>query len=355
MEKVEVIQPIKTILDGLNYAIWSQEMSSFLKGKRLWRIVSGSIAKPSKEKDEDDNTYWERLEDWDSKNHQILTWIRNTSIPSIRLQIARFETAKAVWELLSTRYSTTNVVHQYQLHEALHSMKQASGQSINEFLSQMQALWDQLALSEPSFENTKDAEIFFKYRDNLRVMQFLMALTHSYEPVRASILHRGSLPTLEAAMSELLSEETRLNILNLQSHPIDTNNVLATPYKAHQSDKFSTHSNQFSEKFCNYCRRSGHVISECRTLKFKNKNRGNTHQKGHQHLRQSQTAGAVVDESTATFSLSDIEAILRQLTANSNQAASLSQGSSQGPDSTTSSTLSVTPGSTNGAVNWDRP
>lgn len=343
MEKVEVIQPIKTTLDGLNYAIWSQEMPSFLKGKRLWRIVSDSITKPVKENGEDDKAYWDRLQDWDSKNHQILTWIRNTSIPSITLQFARFETDKEVWELLSTRYYTTNVVHQYQLHEALHNMKQVPGQSINEFLSQMQPIWDQLALSEPSFENTKDANKIFKYRDNLRVMQFLMALTRSYEPVRASILHRGSLPILEAALSELLSEETRLNILDSQSNTTDTSNVLAAPYKAKNSDKLSAHSDKFSEKFCNYCRNSGHIISECRKLKFKNKNRGNTHFKGQQYLRQCQTAGAMVDEPTPTFSLGALETILRQLTTNSNQIASSSQGSPQRLDSTTSLALSVTP------------
>jgi len=81
-------------------------------------------------------------------------------------------------------------------------LKQVSGQSINEFLSQMQAVWDQLSLSEPSWENAKDAEKFFQYRDNMRVLQFLMALTPNYEPVRASVLHRGSLPTLESIVSE---------------------------------------------------------------------------------------------------------------------------------------------------------
>ncbi|MED6176647.1 hypothetical protein PIB30_090238, partial [Stylosanthes scabra] len=35
-----------------------------------------------------------RLEEWDSKNHQIITWFRNTSTPGIHLQFGRFETAK---------------------------------------------------------------------------------------------------------------------------------------------------------------------------------------------------------------------------------------------------------------------
>jgi len=111
MEKLDVVQPIRTILDGLNYPIWSQEIFSFLKGRKLWRIVSGDITKPTKQKEEDDNKFLERLEDWECKNHQILTWIRNTSTPSIKNQFARFETAKDVWDLLATRYSTTSIVH----------------------------------------------------------------------------------------------------------------------------------------------------------------------------------------------------------------------------------------------------
>ena len=60
-------------------------MSSFLKGRRLCRYVTGDTSKPVTEIGESSATLAKRLEEWDSKNHQILTWIRNTSIPSIRL------------------------------------------------------------------------------------------------------------------------------------------------------------------------------------------------------------------------------------------------------------------------------
>ena len=110
---------------------------------------------------------WERLEDWDSKNHQILTWICNTSILSIKIQFARFDTAQNVWGLLAKRYSTTDIIHQYRLHEKLHTMRQLNGQPINDFLFQMQAIWDQLALAEPTWENAKDVVKHLTYRDNL--------------------------------------------------------------------------------------------------------------------------------------------------------------------------------------------
>jgi len=93
MDKFDAAQPINTILDGTPYVPWSQEMSSFLKGRRLWRYVTGDISKPVQQTGEMDAELTERLEDWDSKNHQILTRIKNTSIPSIRLQLGQFETA----------------------------------------------------------------------------------------------------------------------------------------------------------------------------------------------------------------------------------------------------------------------
>lgn len=127
MEKLDVVQPMKTIMDGSNYVIWSQEMSSFLKGRRLWRYATGEIARPTKQKDQDEAKFYDQLEEWDSKNHQILTWIRNTTIPSIKFQFGRFETAHEVWDLLSSQYSITDIAHLYQLFEKLSHMKQSSG------------------------------------------------------------------------------------------------------------------------------------------------------------------------------------------------------------------------------------
>ena len=43
----EIIHPISVVLDGLaSYHTWSQNMTVFLKGRRLWRYVTGDIPKP---------------------------------------------------------------------------------------------------------------------------------------------------------------------------------------------------------------------------------------------------------------------------------------------------------------------
>ena len=101
MDKSEISRPIGTILDGSNYTFWSQRMKSFLIGRKFWRIVTSDIVKPVRNIDENDAKYAERLEDWDSKNHQIITWFCNTSIPSIHIQFTEFDIAKEVWDFLS--------------------------------------------------------------------------------------------------------------------------------------------------------------------------------------------------------------------------------------------------------------
>ena len=116
------------------------------------------------------------------------------------------------------------------------------------------------------------------------------------------------------------------------SIPINTNTVLAI-----------SSSSPKSEKSCNYCRRPGHVISECRKLQYKNNKTQTNVPIGKPYHRQSHVVGAVTEELSPTFSLSDLESILKQLAASTSTSAS-AQASAQ---SAISSALSVTPGISN--------
>ena len=100
MDRLDSAHPIAITMDGPNYIVWAQSMSSFLKGRKLWRYVTGNITEPVQATGEDATKFAERLEDWDSKNHQIITWIYNTCVRSISLQFGRFSTAKSLWDFL---------------------------------------------------------------------------------------------------------------------------------------------------------------------------------------------------------------------------------------------------------------
>ena len=95
----EITHPITVILDGpASYHAWSQNMIVFLKGRRLWRYVTGDIPKSvlgsvidSDSSDGDSianavvqlDDFEAHLEEWESIQCWILSWFINTSMPAI--------------------------------------------------------------------------------------------------------------------------------------------------------------------------------------------------------------------------------------------------------------------------------
>ena len=92
----DIIRPITIMLDSsTSYHAWSQNMTVFLKGRKLRRYVTGSIpklvpnpkskatiAKESSKIAVTTDDYEERLEEWKSIQSKFLSWFINTSIPS---------------------------------------------------------------------------------------------------------------------------------------------------------------------------------------------------------------------------------------------------------------------------------
>ncbi|GMP78712.1 hypothetical protein CsSME_00034539 [Camellia sinensis var. sinensis] len=56
----------------------------------------------------------------------------------------------------------------------------------------------------------KALDAYVEFREQGRLVQFLMALSPQYEAICGGILHRSPLPSMDAIVRELLSEETRL-------------------------------------------------------------------------------------------------------------------------------------------------
>ena len=111
----EISRPIHVIFNGDNFAQWSQAMCSYLKGRKLWLYVSGDHPIPKQVDKETDSAYAIRIEDWESANHQIITWFRNTSISSIVDEFGNIDIAKEVWDLLVTRYAGPSGARNFKL------------------------------------------------------------------------------------------------------------------------------------------------------------------------------------------------------------------------------------------------
>ena len=65
-------------------------MRNFLKGKKMWRYVSGTYVIPKNTEEEDVVL----IETWEANNAKIITWIHNSVEHSIGTQLAKYEKNK---------------------------------------------------------------------------------------------------------------------------------------------------------------------------------------------------------------------------------------------------------------------
>lgn len=140
-------------------------MKNFLRGKNVWGIVTGTKGRPT---DDKAANYATLLDSWETDNSKIITWINNSVTQSIGTQLAKYDTAKEVWEHLERLYTQSNFAKQYQLETDIRALKQ-NNLSIQEFYSSMSDLWDQLALTESA--ELKAFKPYIVRREEQRLVQ----------------------------------------------------------------------------------------------------------------------------------------------------------------------------------------
>ena len=86
-------------------------------------------------------------------------------------------------------------------------------------------MWEQLAAANPPLRYAEDIDLFAKNKDRRRFTQFMMGLREDFESTRAALLSHSPLPSLDATVKELISEENRRPHHHLSSSDV----VLATP------------------------------------------------------------------------------------------------------------------------------
>ncbi|CAL5443960.1 unnamed protein product [Camellia sinensis] len=256
------IQAIKCKLNGGNYAYWASVMKNFLLGQKKWVYVSGSAPRPSDPKVEG---YLSSCDTWDCDNAQVLTWFHNSVDDRIGMMFSKYSTAKEVWDYLLGVYQQSNFAKRYELETTIQGARQRD-QTIQDFYIEMTGLWDQLALMEPPSLKILDA--YIEFREQGRLVQFLTALSPQYEAIRGGILHRSPLPSVDAIVRELLSEETRLKTASQTLPP----SVFLAPAKPPLLSTPPSHQLQATAKpkrgplgldECAFCHQRGHWKKNC--------------------------------------------------------------------------------------------
>ena len=185
----EISHLIHVSINGDNFSQWSQAMCSYLKGCKLWLYVSGDHPIPEQVDKETDSSYAIRIEDWESANHHIITWFRNTSIPSIVDEFDNIDIAKEFLDLLFTRYAGPSGARNFKLTCELYQIRHEPGEQIIVYHSQLKSIWDQLIASEPVHSNFADTKLVYVHREQGRLFRFLMGLRDEFESARSHILH----------------------------------------------------------------------------------------------------------------------------------------------------------------------
>ena len=156
-------------------------MRSYLKCRKLWLYVSNDRPIPEQVSKETDSAYAIRIENWESTNHQIITWIRNKSISSIFDEFGNIGIAKEVWDLLVTRYAGPSGARNFKITHKLYQIRLEPGERITVYHNRLKYIWDQLIASEPVLSNFADTKLVYVHREQGRLFQFLMGLRDEFE------------------------------------------------------------------------------------------------------------------------------------------------------------------------------
>uniref|UniRef100_A0A2N9IA16 Retrovirus-related Pol polyprotein from transposon TNT 1-94 n=1 Tax=Fagus sylvatica TaxID=28930 RepID=A0A2N9IA16_FAGSY len=232
---------------GKNYTAWEFQLETFLKGKALWGHIDGSSKGGSSEADK---------AAWAAKDNQIMSWILGSMEPHLILSLRPHRSAKAMWDYLKQVYHQDNNARRFHLELAI------ANYTSRGFITKVSA--EGLASVQHVHRTSQ--------RD-----QFLMKLRPEFESIRASLVNRDPVPTLEACFGELLREEQRLNTQNLMEQSRIASNTVSVAYAAHgkgkgrdmsttqcySCKKYGHIAPNCPQKFCNYCKQPGHIIKEC--------------------------------------------------------------------------------------------
>ena len=273
----EISRSIHVIFNGDNFAQWSQVMRSYLKSHKLWLYVSCDRRIPKQVDKETNSAYAIRIEDWESANHQIITWFRNTSIVD---EFGNIDIAKEVWDLLVTLYAGLSGARNFKFTRELYQIHQEPGERITVYHSWLKSIWDQLIASEPVLSNSTGTKLVYVHREQGQLFHFLMRLRDEFELARSHILHQDPLPTVSQTIHKLVDNETRLQIEPISIQTM----VLATPAAVLQTvtpvfpsvssptyvskgkgNNVRRHNNKKSLLICSFYKNKGHSIETCYT------------------------------------------------------------------------------------------
>ncbi|XP_074266496.1 uncharacterized protein LOC141589771 [Silene latifolia] len=253
------ITPIRLTLD--NFDEWAHDIRVALKSRRKYVFVNGTINEPKAPCTSDD---------WETIHSMLVSWLRTTISPEVRLLLPKYENAKRLWDDLHERFGVVDGSRIQQIKARIRDCRQNESMSVAIYYGKLCQLWDDLDQHEPIIDckccnSCTSSKQYAARRDSDRLHQFLLGLLPGpYASLRSVILSQNPLPTV-AREFHMISQEERVR-------GIDKANETATEIanfhvnsKTRPPAKAPSQMNRTERQKlrCNNCNRDGHDRSMC--------------------------------------------------------------------------------------------
>ncbi|CAN1240915.1 Retrovirus-related Pol polyprotein from transposon RE2 [Linum perenne] len=245
-------------LDGRNYLQWSQSMQMHIAGRGKIGYITGNTTKPS----ESDSTY----QTWFEHDNLVRCWLITSMNTNIGENYLLHQSAKDVWDDVKATYSTVdNSAALHEVETRLYNFKQGDLSTVD-YYNQLCRLWLQLDMYEiQPWETSKDSDLFKKFVEKKRTMQFLLGLNQTLDDARSRIMSTKPFPPLKEAFAEIRREEYRRQLMITDSKTpeeslaMKAQEVKATALVAQNGKSTSTE----EIPFCDHCKKQWHTKEKC--------------------------------------------------------------------------------------------
>ncbi|GAV81757.1 UBN2_3 domain-containing protein, partial [Cephalotus follicularis] len=182
-------------LNASNYLIWRSQFLALLRGYDLLSYVDGTAKPPPTQFDDGSSNPAYIL--WHKQDQLLLSWLLSSLTESVHAQVVGLQSSHAVWQYLSSAFSSQSQARILQLRLSLHSLKKGAD-SMASYLLKAKSISDELSLASKPVS------------DDDMVLYILGGLSSEYASLVTSITTRVAPISVADLHGFLLNEEIRI-------------------------------------------------------------------------------------------------------------------------------------------------
>ncbi|KAL5763988.1 hypothetical protein ACOSP7_016342 [Xanthoceras sorbifolium] len=241
---------------NMSFTMWQVKMRAILIHNGLHQALLGKDKLPSTM----DEAKKQEMDD------KALASIQLCLSNEVLREVMQEKTAKDLWDKLESLYVTKNLTTKLVAKHRLYTLSMAEGASIKSHIDEFSTILMDLGNMEISYDDEDQA------------LMLLRSLPPSYKHFRDTLIYSRQTLKLEDVKAALFSKELIDKELGTSRNDSPAEGLLVrgrTPDKSSSSNQRSRSrsKSRHGNLTCNYCKKKGHIKSECFKLKNKQQNK----------------------------------------------------------------------------------